>query len=359
MADTATANYGWTKPDVGASDDTWGGKINVDLDGIDSVVKGIEVRGMTPGPAGPTGPAGSQGPKGDPGANGAAGATGPQGPPGNTGATGSPGTAGPPGPSAVSTDAGNAARLGGDSLIYVPTVVPLNDNRIINGAFAINQRSYVSGTALPSNPTVANGYGHDRWKAGVGGCTYTFTTAVPDTTITITAGTLTQIIEAGVIEGGLYTLSWTGTAQARVYQGTPTGSYAASPILTASLPAGVNTVVEFNTGTLTRAKFEIGSVATPFNRQSLASRLADCQRYYARFQPVLIGYAPATTPVAINGAYPVAPRASPTINIIVNGCSNVGTPTWSFAASGATLLGTVAATGGYTLNALAELNAEL
>ena len=74
MADSSTVNYGWTKPELGASDDTWGSKINVDLDGIDSVVKGIEVRGMTPGPPGATGP---QGPKGDPGATGSQGPVGP------------------------------------------------------------------------------------------------------------------------------------------------------------------------------------------------------------------------------------------------------------------------------------------
>ena len=33
-----TANFGWTKPTVGASDNAWGGYINADLDGIDSVV---------------------------------------------------------------------------------------------------------------------------------------------------------------------------------------------------------------------------------------------------------------------------------------------------------------------------------
>ena len=125
MADSSTVNYGWTKPEPGASDDTWGSKINVDLDGIDSVVKGIEVRGMTPGPPGATGP---QGPKGDPGATGSQGPVGPaslvpgpQGPKGDPGAAGSAGAQGPPGPSAVSANVGNSARLGSDSLIYVPT----------------------------------------------------------------------------------------------------------------------------------------------------------------------------------------------------------------------------------------------
>lgn len=178
-----------------------------------------------------------------------------------------------------------AAALGAATKQYVDAKpVAMNDNRIINGSFAVNQRGYASGAAL-----VAAAYGHDRWKAGASGCTYTFTATQPDTTITITAGSLTQIIEAGMIEGGVYTLSWTGTAQARVYQGTPTGAYAASPIVTASLTAGTNTIVEFNAGTLVRAKLEIGSVATPFNRQSLAKSLADCQRYYQQLGGIVAG----------------------------------------------------------------------
>ncbi len=36
-----TANYGWTKPTVGASDDQWGGYLNANLDGIDGTVKGV------------------------------------------------------------------------------------------------------------------------------------------------------------------------------------------------------------------------------------------------------------------------------------------------------------------------------
>lgn len=42
MADTVTANYGWVKPEVGASKDTWGVKINDDLDAVDAKVKEIE-----------------------------------------------------------------------------------------------------------------------------------------------------------------------------------------------------------------------------------------------------------------------------------------------------------------------------
>lgn len=81
------------------------------------------------GPQGNVGLTGPQGPKGDPGAQGTQGNVGPQGPQGNVGVTG------PPGPTAVSANAGNLARLGTDSLIFVPQG-SAQDPDVMRGAVA-------------------------------------------------------------------------------------------------------------------------------------------------------------------------------------------------------------------------------
>ncbi len=152
-------------------------------------------------------------------------------------------------------------------------------NRIINGSFSINQRSYLSGS-----PLSAGSYAHDRWKAGSAGCTYSFTQNLVDTAITITAGSLLQVIEAANMEGGTFTLSWTGTSTGKIAG----GAVSSSPVTVSGLAAGANVTVEFLAGTLGQIQFEPGTIATPFERRPMGLELGLCQRYF-QWMPICSG----------------------------------------------------------------------
>ncbi len=143
-------------------------------------------------------------------------------------------------------------------------------NALINGNFTINQRQ-VSGSVV----LAAGVYGHDRWKAGSGGCTYTFSTTAGVTTLTISAGTLVQTIEGANLRSGTYTLSWGGTAQGRI----GAGVFSASGV-TGSVTGGANLNIEFGTGTLSLAQFEFGSNPTLFEWRPLVGERAWCEWYY-------------------------------------------------------------------------------
>lgn len=63
----------------------------------------------------------------------------------------------------------------------------------------------------------------------------------------------------------------------------------------------------------TGVKLEIGSVATPFNHQSLTKSLADCQRYYQTQNFVVGGYNAGGQNIYIGFPYATTMRAVPTI----------------------------------------------
>jgi hypothetical protein len=193
-------------------------------------------------------------------------------------------------------------------------------NVLINGAFEINQRGYVSAANLASGD-----YGFDRWKSTFTNTTLTFTPAPQGQEVTINSGgSIEQVVERANVPAGTYTLSWTGTATGRVYNtGATPPSYAASPI-TVTLDGLANVEVEFTasgeTKTLSKVQLEAGSSATPFfrNGTTLQGEISACQRYfYAVAGPGGTGL--------INGGYysstsfygiirpPVTMRSAPTV----------------------------------------------
>ena len=230
-----------------------------------------------------------------------------------------------------------------------------NKNYIINGNFDINQR-VVSGSVVLG----AGEYGHDRFKAGSSGCSYTFATSEGVTTITISAGSLIQIVEGATLQTSNYTLSWDGTANGEL----DGGSAAASPI-TEAITGGANVTVEFGTGTLSLVKLEKGSVATPFVPKSIREELADCRRYYWRGElegdNTIFYNTAGGSRFAASYSFTSPMRVEPTITIITTpNYLNCNTPVFIVTVDGITLTVTTTGTGVYRVQSgVYEADAEL
>ena len=123
--------------------------------------------------------------------------------------------------------------------------------------------------------------GHDGLRAGASGASYSWSRSGVDVMLTISAGSIVLPVDAALIEGGAYVLSHAGTAQARVWQTSPSGAFASAPatgLVVTGLAAGAPTAVEFSTGTVLRPQLEPGPYATPFERRPRAFELALCNR---------------------------------------------------------------------------------
>lgn len=214
-------------------------------------------------------------------------------------------------------------------------------NLVHNGIFQVNQRGVFGSVSL-----AANAYGHDRWKAGASGCTYTFAASAGITTLTISAGTLVQVIDGSEIRSGVHVASWAGTAQGRING----GSYGVSGI-TANLTGGTNATIEFGTGTLSLVQVEPGVQATaPIVRPFFLERLI-CQHYLPSTSASHVsGQSYGTNVAYFHAPFPVDARASPTGILLTSSLSSYLVTNSSFVytsmAGGVVAFGTASVGGG-------------
>ncbi|WP_095180613.1 hypothetical protein [Pseudomonas sp. Irchel 3F6] len=151
-------------------------------------------------------------------------------------------------------------------------------NKLINSRFNVNQRAYASGAATAA----ANQYTLDRWTVVVSGQNLAYTASGAGYVVTAPAGGIEQIIEAGSIEGGVYTLSWVGTATATV-----NGVAITNGGNTSSLADNTAVTIRFTGGTVSKAQFEAGTQATLYEARSPWLEMSMCMRYYQRLASFL------------------------------------------------------------------------
>ena len=198
-----------------------------------------------------------------------------------------------------------------------------NPNLLYNSDFMVNQEGYGSGGGLS-----AGDYGFDGWKATTTTSRMYFTPRAQAVEVAI-VGSFAEVVERSKIwPGDPHTLSWTGDAQARVYNSGGTApAYAPSPI-TVTLDGTADVLVEFDAGNLKWPKFERGAIATPYALPNYDDDLRECQRYFVRLNApsrndvVGWGHQKNTTTAQVISAVPVPMRATPTLTW-------AGTWTWS------------------------------
>jgi hypothetical protein len=158
----------------------------------------------------------------------------------------------------VRTNSAQISHLAGsvsDALVALQNTAP---NYFMNPLFRGNSRQLSTSVTLS-----AGARGHDCWKAGAAGCTYTLSGSV----LTITSGTLIQVLDGrNFISDGLpglldyYTVTNDGTAMYSVVPAGPT--YTGTTTFTSLV--GANVTVEFSGGTIENPRMALGSYSPAF-----------------------------------------------------------------------------------------------
>ena len=198
-------------------------------------------------------------------------------------------------------------------------------NYLINGDFGINQRDFAGGALS------AGSYGHDRWKADTGGANL----SVSGDTVTLTSGTIVQVIESPGLGGATVTVSVedpSGSITVDVEGQTDTiTSGSGRRGITLTVPSGstgdVTVKLSATSVDFKRIQLERGTVATPFEFRPAAIEQALCQRY---FQVVTVYQYHGLFATAFSGGawktspqpFPVTMRNSPS-GVIVAGFGEV------------------------------------
>ena len=138
----------------------------------------------------------------------------------------------------------------------------------------------------------------------------------------------------------------------------PAGAWVAGSYLGAN---GATSIVATNGASfaVTGVKLEIGSVATPFNRQSLAKSMADCQRYYEVGDIGFWGYSNASQTIGYIKSFAAVKRAAPTITLSSVSSGGLNAPAANGSVASITVNATGSITGGVGFTCNYQASAEL
>lgn len=155
-----------------------------------------------------------------------------------------------------------------------------NPNLLINSAFTFNQRAFKGGSLS------AGAYGHDRWGAYNGGCSY----SVAGSTITLNSGTLCQVIENAALGGMVVTFSienpsgaltvTLGSTSANISAGS--GRVGVTMTVPSDQSGDLKVRLSGSNVSFARPKLEMGRQATQWSPPDQALERARCLRYYEK-----------------------------------------------------------------------------